>query len=746
VTRLKDAFTTIEGSGEVNVEQFGEVVDTLKVQATALDRLLLFDFVDQKSASVINYMQFYNLIKGNVEKFGECTASDLVLNLAMEHSMSKRGRQVRMDFKKRSTKSNEPRLQPAPIQVKATSLPVSKKASPVPHIRKVDEQKNNVANTVLKETPRTKSHRRQSNPEMGIPEKTGSSDHGYMRRDEGSHENPRRRQSNPEMGIPEKTGNRDHEYKRRNGGSDENPCRNMENTRLSEFVDLDFNGDLIDDENRLSVLRFDSVMSEDMVRQDYSSKNKESQRRRRNRRSQGTQKSDSRRIKSLMKNYRRAISETIQQQLSTDRRLLKELKQIALIPPETTPGKDSNVDSVKEETQRSIKRLLEADFGKLDGEISETWKELTGVLNCVDPQSGEEVQRTLWSVKQTLSNIEDHMAFNMGAKVDHLESKLNKILTLLSKDKQTNIEPQSESEIRDERKRLREAMKFIESLVKKFKHQKADYKNHIRLASEKIRKERKHLAREKERLKKKTAVIEEQKNDIKKRTREISRAERKIIKRTGSGVLTPVDSNQLARQTEEIEKMKETVAKQDQQLLAMRNKLKEDRKKFQNTLNEMKKKNRYLENVKIDLQNDVANTENGRENGARKRKALAMQVAELSREREELIKQKGAMKEAEQQSKETLDKERKYLANMKDKLQELAQQLSEERNNNEAAQKIDMKAKSIATYMQQLADERETLYIEREKFEAERNTVLAVWAEKEKELKKLDQVVQKNAR
>eukprot|EP00495_Collosphaeridae_sp_1-RS-2012_P000988 TRINITY_DN1136_c0_g1_i2.p1 TRINITY_DN1136_c0_g1~~TRINITY_DN1136_c0_g1_i2.p1 ORF type:complete len:125 (+),score=39.69 TRINITY_DN1136_c0_g1_i2:515-889(+) len=78
---------------------------------------------------------------------------------------------------------------------------------------------------------------------------------------------------------------------------------------------------------------------------------------------------------------------------------------------------------------------------------------------------------------------------------------------------------------------------------------------------------------------------------------------------------------------------------------------------------------------------------------------------------------------------------------MKQKLQDLAQKLTEERNNNEAAIELDQKAKSIASQMQLLADERETLYTEREQFEGERNTVLAQWEEKKKELNEQENII-----
>merc|ERR1719320_660911 len=82
---------------------------------------MLFDYIDEKNTGVINYMQFYHLIKDNCEKYGVCSASDLVQNLILEHSNSSRGRKVRQDFKKRMTKSDEPRMQP--LRPKKSSSP-----------------------------------------------------------------------------------------------------------------------------------------------------------------------------------------------------------------------------------------------------------------------------------------------------------------------------------------------------------------------------------------------------------------------------------------------------------------------------------------------------------------------------------------------------------------------------------------------------------------------------------------------
>merc|ERR1719397_1212633 len=82
---------------------------------------MLFDYIDEKNTGVINYMQFYHLIKENCEKYGLCSASDLVLNLSMEHSNSARGRKVRQDFKKRMMESEKPR-----IQKKSSSSPRKK--------------------------------------------------------------------------------------------------------------------------------------------------------------------------------------------------------------------------------------------------------------------------------------------------------------------------------------------------------------------------------------------------------------------------------------------------------------------------------------------------------------------------------------------------------------------------------------------------------------------------------------------
>merc|ERR550534_1936234 len=157
-------------------------------------------------------------------------------------------------------------------------------------------------------------------------------------------------------------------------------------------------------------------------------------------------------------------------------------------------------------------------------------KELRALRDASNTKSGPEIHRTTESVKQMLSNVDDNLAFNLGTKIDHLESKLNRLLSIISKEKQKNIEPLTETELRDERKRLKDAMKFIEAQVKKFKTQKSDYKNQIRMASEKIRKERKQLSREKERIKKETNAIKQKKSEVKERLHEVTRAQRKLRK------------------------------------------------------------------------------------------------------------------------------------------------------------------------------------------------------------------------
>merc|ERR550534_10732 len=99
---------------------------------------MLFDYIDEKNTGVINYMQFYQLIKENCEKYGICSASDLVLNLSMEHSSSTRGRKVRQDFKARMTKSDEPRMQP--LRQKTSSSPRKKAQEEEPIITPKDRR------------------------------------------------------------------------------------------------------------------------------------------------------------------------------------------------------------------------------------------------------------------------------------------------------------------------------------------------------------------------------------------------------------------------------------------------------------------------------------------------------------------------------------------------------------------------------------------------------------------------------
>jgi len=721
VTKLKEAFTKVEGSGEVNLEKFGEILDSLDIQAKVLDRLLVFDFVDPKNAGAINYMQFYNIIKENVQKFGQCSASDLVLNLAMEHSMSRKGRKVRLDFKKRQTET--------PAKPPEASLPVSKKQSSKPSSPK-EEEKNEeeVASQTLKESPdRSRNYRRQSNPVGLTVEKKSTRD-----------------RRNTDLGLI-----REDARKSKPGKVDEpfviiedfdfNPKPNRHDARAS--------ADSEDDDDKLpQAFRIDSAVSDDMFKREFSPRDEPAAYPERpNNRSQGHQQFDSLEdtMAYAMAQSKRAIMGALKEHLSSEMPLLKEIKKLAIVGPKSAPAAlDSNVDLAKDDVHRLLKKVSSIDLGQFNEEIDLVRKDLRALRDEQNLQTGPEMQRTLESVQQLLSNIEDNIAFNLGTKVDHLESKLNKILTLVTKDKPSTVDPQTEAELRDERKRLREAMKFIESQVKKFKTQKSDYKNQIRLASEKIRKERKQLSREKERIRKETNVMEQEKSDIKDRMHQVSRAQRKLSKRKASGMYNPMDNGSIVDQLEEVEIMKETCAKQNEQLIKLKTRVKEDRKKLQEALNQLKKKNKYLENEKIDLHNDLTNTTSAIEEGTRKIMELEKQVTQLQDERVDLVEQKGAMRDAELQGKESIEKEREYLAKMKQKLQDLAQKLTEERNNNETAVELDKKAKTIATQMQLLADERETLYTEREQFEAERNAVLAVWRQKEKELKKQDQAIQ----
>merc|ERR1719320_984550 len=108
--------------------------------------------------------------------------------------------------------------------------------------------------------------------------------------------------------------------------------------------------------------------------------------------------------------------------------------------------------------------------------------------------------------------------------------------------------------------------------------------------------------------------------------------------------------------------MKENSSIQEQQLTILKTKQKEERKKFQDRFNEMRKKNRYLENDVTNMRNDLVSTTNARDDSARKQKELANKVAELKNEKQKLINQKGALIVAEIHSKETIEKEREDLA------------------------------------------------------------------------------------
>jgi len=734
VTKLKEAFTKVVGSGKVDAKQFGVVLDSLEVQAKALDKLLLFDFIDTKEVGVVDYMQFYYHIKESMPKFGECTASDLVLNIAMEHNMTKRGRTVRMNFKKGHNKVNVLRMRPAPTQesVERNSRLASREPSPKSVSKKVEERKGVDIIDFQREGSRSPSNRRNSNSTGRNRQDTidPSFDGNEDSRDGLSFEGS-------ECSDGDKIDDRFLEL------GDDFSNRERINSRASEDVE---------DQNEKQPLAFRSVLSEDMflspkIEDEKFSFIKQSKRDSGYDKSFNSNLMVQHRFDSLedtlrfvMGESKSMIMEAIQEHLRTESSLLKEITQLASAAPLDIPGNHEDSSMIKGDTQRYIKRVAAADIGRLNDEIADMRKELRALRDASNTKSGPEIHRTTESVKKMLSNIDDHLAFNLGTKVDHLESKLNRLLSIISKEKQKNIEPLTETELRDERKRLNDSMKFIEAQVKKFKIQKTDYKNQIRTASEKIRKERKQLFREKERINKETSAIKQQKLDIKERMHEVNRVQRKLNKIKTSAASTPKETIAPA-QIEDIVRMKEMCAHQEKQLLILKNGIKENRKKFHGTLKELKKKNKHLDNEKIDLQNDVVNSTTAVQEASRKRTELEQQVAELQQEREGLIARSGAMIEAKKQDKESIERERTYLAKMKEKLQHLAQALTEERNNNEAAIELDQKAKNIASQMQLLADKRETLYREREQFEAERNAVLTQWAEKEKELKQHDEII-----
>jgi len=718
VTKLKEAFIKFDGSGEVNVKQFGTVLDGLGVQAKALDKLLLFDFIDKDETGAINYMQFYNLIKENLQKFGECSASDLVLNIAYEHNMTKRGRDVRMAFKRGHNQTRVQSLPPT-SSAKRRSRPASREASPK-SVSNTGEEKKSAEKVDFHRSNRRHSH-------SDVLDTKEILDRG-VDRDKNNIE--RLRLEEAEAGtIDDSLLELDGEFGRKRGAS-----------TADEFED--------ENEKQQRSFRIDSVHSEDMFKSpkneddfDFTEKREVNYDNNITVRPRADTRYDSLEdtLRFFMGESKSIIMRTLKAHKKTEISLLREIKKLASAGPREIPGNYEDTSMIKEDTQRYIKRVSAADLGSLNSEIDHLRKELRSLVESHNSNSGPEINRTLESIKQILSNVDDNLAFNLGTKIDHLESKLNRLLSIISKDKPKNYEPVTETELRDERKRLKDAMKFIESQVKKFKNQKSDYKNQIRMASEKIRKERKYLSREKERIKKESSAIKQQNIEIKERMHEV-RAQKKLLKRKTSAESSPREIISPAK-LDEIERMKETCAAQEKQLVILKNGIKENRKKFRGTINEVKKKNRYLENENSDLKNDVANSTAAVEETARKRKELAQQVSDLRQEKEGLIEQSGALIAAERQDKESIERERTYLAQMKQKLQDLAQKLTEERNNNEAAIELDQKAKSIASQMQLLADKRETLYTEREQFEGERNAVLAQWEEKQKELDEQEDII-----
>eukprot|EP00495_Collosphaeridae_sp_1-RS-2012_P007063 TRINITY_DN6761_c0_g1_i1.p1 TRINITY_DN6761_c0_g1~~TRINITY_DN6761_c0_g1_i1.p1 ORF type:complete len:152 (+),score=17.92 TRINITY_DN6761_c0_g1_i1:31-456(+) len=134
--------------------------------------------------------------------------------------------------------------------------------------------------------------------------------------------------------------------------------------------------------------------------------------------------------------------------------MLREIKKLASAGPREIPGNYEDTSIIKEDTQRYIKRVLAADLGSLNGEIDHLRKELRSLMDSHDSNSGPQINRTLESIKQILTNVDDNLAFNLGTKIDHLESKLNRLLSIISKDKTKNYRASNRNRTQRREKRL----------------------------------------------------------------------------------------------------------------------------------------------------------------------------------------------------------------------------------------------------------------------------------------------------
>jgi len=690
VNKLKESFTASEKTGEVSSAQFAKVLERLGVHASRLDMLLLFDYIDVKKTDMVNYMQFYRVVKENMANYPESTAQDLISNITMEHQMTQRGRKLRLEHKKRL---NETKVPP-----KASSVP------PVDEIATPANKRNN-----LEPSPHVRGRRRSHEPSSRRNKEEAATRH---RNTVAVALGPRRRldlfdtnRRNSEPSIEEALDKDIDDFV--NFGESPRSAKNRGRTKDKKKDDYDMFGKDDGQLNKELRERFESL--DDTVR-------------------------------TLMIESQQSILEAIAQ---AAQQRTSDLSVVARDLRSLVGGRlgDSDVGSqIKEDIQRLAQKVT------VGSELDRIRADVRAIRDDHDPHINSEMQRSLESLEQSLSNVGDHVGFNLGTKLDHMEAKLSRILTTVAAknpDQVKSLDPKTEAELRDERKRLREAIKFIEAQVKKFKQQKSDYKNQIRLESEKIRKERKLLSKEKDLLRKESASLESARSELKELRYQVSKAQRKLRK----GSMMSADMSILnLHQDEEVEKLKQSNSSLTEQVQKLKIKFKEERKNAKQLTNELKSSNKRLSQEKDDLEVELGDVQDARKKLSSKVNELTTQVMDLNVQKEENA-HRALGNEKDKQNKDDLEKERAYLAKMKLRLQDLAQKLNDERDNNAVAHDLDKKAKNIATQMKLLSAEREALYSEREQFEAEKASFLEDRAEKDQGLKaREDEIVEARKR
>merc|ERR1719397_669196 len=718
---------------------------------------MLFDYIDEKNTGVINYMQFYHLIKENCEKYGICSASDLVLNLSMEHSNSARGRKVRQDFKARMTKSDEPRNQP--LRQKKSSSPRKKAQEEEELISTPKERRAYMADSKEKSKARRRNRPMTTMDARRVPDSANRTKIGQtlsLRNLGDSFDNSGQLfESKPfRLKSPQvqdevisismddmAVGSSPRPYRTRRSISNPPSLFDIEGQGNEPFYRRESQGSKTSDDG-----------SDDIFNQDDSDKEDEDFNFRREKRPtfdtgisrQPDRDSFEEEMKSIVAETQRSIVDAIAKHKATDVALLSEIKKLLVSQRRAAPNSEHIDDmlAIKDDVQRLAQRISSAELSSLSEEVGHIRQELRQLREEQSQRMEPEIQDSLEGVQEMLARVGSHTGFSLGSKVDQLEAKLSRILTIIVKDKTKGLDRTTKDELHDERRRRNDAVKFIEDQVKKFTQQKADYKNQIRQESDKIRKERRLQLEQKDQLRKAKSSIEKQNVELNDRTHQVKMAQKRRTQsmRRGS-MLTANDINKMTGQNDELDRLKEAITKNKEQVLKIKAKGKNERKRYQDALNELRKTKKRLENEKMALQNTLSEAIASRKEDAQRCQELTKERVELEFENDELRVQTGEVQKADLLGKESLEKERTYLAKMKDKLQDLAQKLTEERDSNNVAHDLDHKEKNIGTQQKLLFAERESLYTEREQFDAERAGFQQSRAEQDESLKEREKSI-----